>query len=261
MCLTVALFFANVTILVSNQEFSKEYCIYVGFSIHYVWLVVFCCTTNCSLHMYKSFSGMSIIVSTKAKEKTYFLKSLIAITVLPLVFVLCFLVYAYLGSAIIPYQGSACFIKSVWHAIAFFHAPITLLCLLNSTLFIITIAYISKVPKTASNLEKRRYTFIYLKLFVITGTPWVLQFIDGFLSSSVFSYIVSVLNSSQGVMIFLSYVCNKNILSSIKSAFATKSSETSESDRPAFKTYVVKYELGKCSGMNNRKEHVYFELT
>ncbi|CAG2212532.1 unnamed protein product [Mytilus edulis] len=63
---------------------------------------------------------------------------------------------------------------------------------------------------------------VYIKLFTITGSSWVIQIIDSFLPLSPFSVIVSLLNALQGIYIFVAYICNKRVFILYRSLICNK---------------------------------------
>ncbi|XP_062611524.1 uncharacterized protein LOC134273340 [Saccostrea cucullata] len=62
------------------------------------------------------------------------------------------------------------------------------------------------------------------------GAIWLLQILDGLLPPSYFSYIISVLNTSHGVFIFLGFVCNKRTILMYKKTFKDKAGITNSTD-------------------------------
>ncbi|CAG2212530.1 unnamed protein product [Mytilus edulis] len=71
---------------------------------------------------------------------------------------------------------------------------------------------------------------VYIKLFTITGSSWVLQIIDSFLPLSPFSVIVSLLNAMQGIYIFVAYICNKRVFILYRSLICNKHVIRSDSE-------------------------------
>jgi hypothetical protein len=74
-----------------------------------------------------------------------------------------------------------------------------------------------KIDKTIrKSKEDTSEVLIVCKLFSLTGSVWILQIIDGFLPEiSLFSFITSVLTSSQGMFIFLCYATSPQVLKHI----------------------------------------------
>ena len=207
--LCTALLLAQSSVLVGSQELPKRACPIMGSFIHYFWLTVFCSNLNCSFHMYRVFSSYSVTRPNPRQDKKIFMHSLLAIFILPLIIVGCYIIYSIYMEGQVPYNGKGCFINDILSFIYFFLIPIVLVCFTNISLFLLTFREIKNVPKTQSNIERRRLSVIYLKLLIITGTTWLLQLIDGLFPMSLFSILVILLNGSQGLFIFVSYICTK----------------------------------------------------
>jgi hypothetical protein len=68
---------------------------------------------------------------------------------------------------------------------------------------------------------------IFVKLFFLTGTVWILQVLDALLQISILSFIVTALTSSQGIFIFLSFSSSSKVLNYVKSLFKRKRKDLS----------------------------------
>lgn len=88
-------------------------------------------------------------------------------------------------------------------------APLALICLTNVIFYVFTAYRICSTPKIEKQSGNRVHFTVYVRLFCLTGLSWILQIMDTFLELSVLTYIVTFLNGSQGVFIFVSYVCNE----------------------------------------------------
>ncbi|XP_052063031.1 uncharacterized protein LOC127702768 [Mytilus californianus] len=77
---------------------------------------------------------------------------------------------------------------------------------------LISIKSTPKVNTKDSFIQHKIHYTVYVKLFVLTGSAWILQILDSFFPVSSFSIIVSFLNSFQGLYIFLAYNCNRRVL-------------------------------------------------
>lgn len=123
------------------------------------------------------------------------------------------------------YGGSACFLPSSIALLWFVILPITLQILFNLLMFSITFHYIRKTPKVESSKDRNEFS-IFLKLFLLTGVSWILLVVDGFFEISLFTFLATIINGSQGVFLFISYVCNKKVLRALKQKFVGKSEGT-----------------------------------
>ncbi|XP_052063035.1 uncharacterized protein LOC127702771 [Mytilus californianus] len=106
-----------------------------------------------------------------------------------------------------------------------FIVPIMIMCLLNIFFFIYSAHSIATTPKLKNDDSYQQNSVnlaVYIKLFTITGSSWVIQIIDSFLPLSFFSIIVSLLNALQGVYIFVAYICNKRVFILYRSLICNK---------------------------------------
>ncbi|CAC5390475.1 unnamed protein product [Mytilus coruscus] len=85
-----------------------------------------------------------------------------------------------------------------------------------------TIATTPKLKNDDSYQHNSVNLAVYIKIFTITGSSWVIQIIDSFLPLSYFSIIVSLLNALQGVYIFVAYICNKRVFILYRSLICNK---------------------------------------
>ncbi len=93
----------------------------------------------------------------------------------------------------------------------YFFIPTGLLFVTNIILFICT-AFTLRTSFKESNavVKKRQRNFqVYVKLFLLMGITWSLGFVVGFTDFVALEYIYTVINSLQGVLIFVAFVCTK----------------------------------------------------
>lgn len=98
---------------------------------------------------------------------------------------------------------------------ALFYGPIVILLVENLIFFIMTIICIKKASQGTDLVNKKaskKLIRVYIKLFVVLGLSWLLEVIsaavDYRVDQSVW-YVTDIINLSQGVFIFLIYVCKK----------------------------------------------------
>lgn len=149
--------------------------------------------------------------------------------------------------SMIGYGGHVCFLNQTISIIVTFMVPVLLVCLSNIYFFAMTAKTITATMKLAhkQQIESNKSQFtVYVKLFTITGITWIFQIIDSLfpttLDENVFSAIVSVLNALQGVFIFLSYICNNQVLMLCKRK-TPRLYHTKNSYSPSVKTNTTDY--------------------
>ncbi|XP_052063041.1 adhesion G protein-coupled receptor E2-like [Mytilus californianus] len=215
MCLVFAIFCAQLLFqFVELGTKSDIGCKIIGVLIHYFWLVTFGCLSVCSFHMYRVFTSKTGI---RISETSRLVNNIIYSYGTPAIIVsLNIIVTSFSSVTSIGYGSRICFLDQPIAYVVTFAVPISLVCCTNIFFFIATTYKIAKRPKLKNdsqmNLNQIQFT-VYAKLFSITGITWIFQIIDSFIPVSAFSTIVSLLNALQGVFIFVSYVCNKRVLS------------------------------------------------
>ena len=95
--------------------------------------------------------------------------------------------------------------------IIYFFIPTGLLLFTNITLFICTSLALRALFQESSVVvrKKKRNFQVYLKLFLLIGVTWALGFGVAFTDAKVLEYVYIVVNSLQGVLIFIAFVCTK----------------------------------------------------
>ena len=143
------------------------------------------------------------------------------------------------------FGGSRCWYTQRYAMLLCFGLPIALSILLNITLYIWTSLNLHRAFKSGTDVIKRkRYNFfVFVKLFILMGITWIFGFISAFTDQIVIDFIFVILTSLQGLFLFISFVCNKRVLSDIKK---TTKSETSNSGKQ-IKTTIPSLDSGIAS--------------
>lgn len=229
MCLVVALFFAMAFLEFGmNKTNNITLCIVLGGFIHYFWLCTFCCLNVCSFHMYCTFSRNSVYRSRrKSKEQKRFLLYILYSFGLPAIIIIMNILFTNFlkGKELYGCGGKICFISERLSFVITFIVPITIMCLLNVFFFVYSAHSIASTPKLKNDDSSQHNSVnlsVYIKLFTITGSSWVIQIIDSFLPLSPFSVIVSLLNALQGIYIFVAYIYNKRVFILYRSLICNK---------------------------------------
>ncbi|XP_016969199.1 G-protein coupled receptor Mth-like [Drosophila rhopaloa] len=131
-----------------------------------------------------------------------------------------------------PRVREFCWIDTrVWSAVLYLVAPIQVLFLFNTTMFILTVLHIIKVrrdiedftqyQKGAQKLSanKPSYTF-FLRIFIMMGVSWSLEIfsflVQGHKLLENIFVVTSLFNWSQGIIIFVLFVLKKSTLRLLK---------------------------------------------
>ncbi|XP_063442757.1 G-protein coupled receptor Mth2-like [Mytilus trossulus] len=221
---------------------NKLGCMMLGICIHFFWLSTFGCVNVCSFHMYSTFRQNFIFQSydQERDRKRFALYNLYSYGV-PLFFVGLNVIISNLviDDQSFGYGGKACFISHQLTVLSTFIAPVAVICLVNLVLFIFTAINIASTPKACAtdSFSQNKIQFsVYVKLFILTGGSWILQILDSFFPLSVFSILVSTLNSFQGIYIFFSYICNQRVFNLYRNLTEHKQVDTIKTDQRSSKS-------------------------
>ncbi|XP_064081051.1 uncharacterized protein LOC135197832 [Macrobrachium nipponense] len=99
--------------------------------------------------------------------------------------------------------------------LVFFALPITLMVLLNGVFFINTARIIAETTTATSNStmsshHKNQYK-MHMRLAVLMGFTWLSGTVAGYLQLEALYYIFVVLNTLQGVFIFIAFTCRRKV--------------------------------------------------
>ena len=108
-----------------------------------------------------------------------------------------------------------CWLNNPIQVVATFLIPIGFICLGNLLFFsdtVTNICRVRKMSKAASESHKTAMSFLpYVKVPVVLGTSWLLAFMSSVFSFRLLSIVSDMINSLQGVMLFLVFISNRRI--------------------------------------------------
>ncbi|ROT74550.1 G-protein coupled receptor Mth2 [Penaeus vannamei] len=125
--------------------------------------------------------------------------------------------------------------------LAFFGAPLIASIIMNVALFVATTVSIAKtmqseVRKTSPSEPKKEF-LLYLRLAVLMGITWITSVVASYLEEEVLWYVFILLNTLQGVFIFLAFTCRTKVWEAIAQPCQAPSSVSccrrQESEPPA----------------------------
>lgn len=214
-------------------------CYILGFLTHYFYLSFFSWSNVMAYDLYRMFSVLSsdkkskraVIDDDLEMKNIRFIKYSMYAWFLPLIICLLLVVKQFISKNS-SYGFKSCFISEPISLLVFFVIPIAIILLSNIFFLLKSIISIKNVDKMTSkflkkdqenessaavttasdrkklvktnNNEKKRL-ILFLKLFILTGMTWILGLISSFHKNSVIWYIFIVLNSLQGLFIFVSF--------------------------------------------------------
>ncbi|XP_069995890.1 G-protein coupled receptor Mth2 [Penaeus vannamei] len=125
--------------------------------------------------------------------------------------------------------------------LAFSGAPLIASIIMNVALFVATTVSIAKtmqseVRRTSSSEPKKEF-LLYLRLAVLMGITWITSVVASYLELEVLWYVFILLNTLQGVFIFLAFTCRVKVWEAIAQPCQASSSVSccrrQESEPPA----------------------------
>ncbi|ESP02763.1 hypothetical protein LOTGIDRAFT_74150, partial [Lottia gigantea] len=213
MNLIVTLFLAQLLYLVgAGRTEIVGVCEAMAIFIHYFWLAAFCAMNVCSFHMFRVFTSMRCR-DDESDMRRRFLQYSIYIYGMPAVLVTITLVTYIVSTdgSDIGYGGAICFLASDIAIALAFGIPVAITIVSNSLFFIITVRSIRNCPKIEKSKQDEQHATVYIKLSTLTGITWTLGFLAIITGNQVLSYLFILINASQGIFLFISFVCNERI--------------------------------------------------
>ena len=206
-------------------------CVILGGIIHFCWILVFFWMNICSIHMFRVFRSLERPKSSQINlclTLNYVLYSVVSTS-------------AFIGINIAvtyhisngnsygygPTEYGLCYIRYPLMILFTMIIPANIIVVSNIVMFFIIVLKVRSSSKIQKHTQKdRNYSMIYARLSTITGVTW-LSCIPMILTGSiVFAYIFGVLNCSQGIYIFIAFICNKRVVSLYWNMFAPAASVT-----------------------------------
>ena len=235
MSLIMALMIAQVMFLISSfgqLNSGSVGCKLVGLLTHFFWLAAVFWMNICTFHVFRVFTGIEAL-SVDSDIKSFVMYSVYA-SALPVCLVVINVVVSLISSdgTHFGYGKSTCYISSEKMVGFTFGVPVGIVIISNFIMFAFFIYKIKTAPSVSKDVKNERNDIIiFAKLSTLTGFTWIFGFIYSWTDVEVFSYLFIILNATQGVFLFLSFVCNKRVLTMYKnrSFGETSSSEAYKS--------------------------------
>ena len=119
--------------------------------------------------------------------------------------------------------GKYCWFSHRKSLLVFFATPMAILTLVNVVFFTLTAVIIFNMSKNIASSaamagsKKRKKTYIsFLRLAVLMGLTWTSGIVAGALDLVWVWYIFVILNSLQGVFIFIAFTCRNKVLAEVR---------------------------------------------
>ena len=246
MSLCLALTLAQFTWMLGTGDTDKPtFCTAVAAVIHYLFLVSFACMAIIAFDTRRTFSSQisrAPGISIGGQNKNIrFLKYTCLSWGLPMLFVGGCVLLDHFQVVFIGYGNEdACWLVSSDGKIIVFAVPIASVLLYNIGAFSHTIWAINRARKQtirvkSAGQDQKVVLKIYLRLVTLMGFTWFFSFSAEFIHKTLI-YPFVVLTTTQGVFIFVAFVCKTRVLKLIKDSFPRSRKDVLPSTRPTAST-------------------------
>ena len=189
-------------------------CQFIGVLVHFFWLMVIFWMNVCSIHMFLVFVAIKrLSVCSKPLKQTIIYTAYTVIASLSLVLLNILVSHFHLDMNSLGYGGTLCYIADYRMVAYSFALPVGCIVIFNLILFLIVVVKICRMPTVSSeNKHTRNFFTIYAKLSTLTGVTWIFGFVHILTGIVALEYFHIISNASQGVFIFIAFVCNSRVL-------------------------------------------------
>ncbi|XP_041476890.1 uncharacterized protein LOC121425023 [Lytechinus variegatus] len=260
--LCVTLIVAQLIILFGGlATLNSPVCISFAIVGHYTWVSVFSHMTALAFDLQRRF-GIAAKFGRTDEGASVLSRFLVFVWVCP-IFVVgpCLGIY-FTGTTFqhfsLTYSTLTCWIGDGLANLYVFGIPVACFLVINIILFVMVVVGLHQMRISPVNKHKNKESklssdlLIYVKMSTLLGFTWVIGFIAAFAGVTALWYIFIILNSLQGVYIFIAFICNKRVLILWKEScpcFGRLSSMTSSKSRSTSSEMVtLKNSKGKTSG-------------
>lgn len=227
--LSVNLFLAQSLYLVSSFAGFQQgtyICIATGIALHFFLLATILWMNVCTFHMLRV---LTITMTTSNQSSKRFICYHMYAVFLSAGFVMVNIGVSYVkteGSSL-GYGLTTCYISYSDMLQYTFVIPTAVAIVSNLIMFVYVIIALKRLPKVRRNIKHDRNDLIvFTKLSSLTGVTWLFGFLYSWTGMIAFLYIFTVLNSTMGVFLFVSFVTNRRILNLYKQRFESLGSST-----------------------------------
>ncbi|XP_054754587.2 uncharacterized protein LOC129260655 [Lytechinus pictus] len=222
MILCVALFAAQLLQLLNGIATRNAYaCMIVAVIGHFLWLFVFAMTTGLAFELDRTFGSLNNFSVSSDSLVSLLKYTTFALSLAGAIVASCLGIHFTIGEEIDFHYGSEtlCWIGDRTVNLIAFGGPLAIFLLFNIILFGHTVHGIRHVTKIrnrairhSSTLKERgKELQIYWKISTLLGFTWLFGFVAAFAGVPALWYIFIILNSLQGVYIFLAFMANKRV--------------------------------------------------
>ncbi|XP_033127829.1 putative adhesion G protein-coupled receptor E4P [Anneissia japonica] len=215
MNIAAALFLAQLGTLFAKSLVESDLgCIALAALLHYMWLVAFMWMFIMSIVLFKSFRSLKSAVEHRSGKKSITMPFFCCWGLPALVVAAAMTLHIWEYAPIKFSYGdeTVCWIRDEFAAFMFLGIPMATIFALNSIMFVVIVCGIYKTKMSSKKMrgastKKDIFTnlIIFAKISCIMGLTWIFGFLASFVDEPFLWYIFVILNSFQGVFIFISF--------------------------------------------------------
>ncbi|XP_030842078.1 adhesion G protein-coupled receptor E3-like [Strongylocentrotus purpuratus] len=221
MSLCITLIFAQSLILFGGlATMNSNACLSFAILGHFMWIAVFSHTTVLAFDLHRRF-GIATKFGLTDEGAAVLSRFLLFSWGCPIFVVVPSLGIYFSGTKLphfnLTYKTVTCWIGDGMANLYVFGIPIASLLVVNLILFVMVVAGLHRMRMSPVNKHKSTDSnmssdlLIYIKMSTLLGFTWVFGFVAAFANVTALWYIFILLNSLQGVYIFIAFICNKRV--------------------------------------------------
>ncbi|PIK36934.1 putative G-protein coupled receptor [Apostichopus japonicus] len=224
-----------------DKTTNTAFCTSVAMISHYTFLAAFFWMSVLGNDLSRTFGSRAKLQTVRDSKKTFFYFSLYG-WIGPLIIVGICSVFHFTDVEFIDFwygNECSCWIGDPMALFWTFGFPVVIIWLLNFAFFADTVIGIVRARNatkraTSSNTnllnqDGKQDFLLFCKLSCIMGLTWVFSFAAGFFESQAVSIIAIILNSTQGVLIFIAFGCNSRVLEMWRNNYSKRKLTSSRS--------------------------------
>ncbi|XP_071946255.1 uncharacterized protein [Antedon mediterranea] len=222
-----ALFIGQLGVLLQGQGVAYPIlCTTIAAVMHYVWLAAFFWMNAMALDFFFTFGSKVKLRKRHSKRKILQAYMFYGWGAPIPIIILCLVIHFEQFNNLRFRYGNefACWIYDEKSTLLAFGLPLMIILLFNILLFICAVIglrltkVVNKVGDAKNTRLKRFRTdlLVYVKMSTLMGFTWIFGFVSAFTQLKIFRYTFIVLNSLQGVFIFMAFTCNKHVRKEVK---------------------------------------------
>lgn len=233
MSLTAAMFAAQLFFVLGGLLAWRfnQFCVAVALIQHFFWLASFAWTNVMAFDLAKTF-GRKTQVALSPKELSVRFKMYSAVGwTIPLAVVSVCAGLHFATAVPVGYGlDGVCWIRDPNALLIAFIAPITAHILINIAFFAYVVYSIHNINKLSQSVQtdkksKRNTLVIYARISAVMCFTWLVGYLSNAFPAPALWYAFTVLNSCQGIYVFIAFVLNSRVLARLAKKCGCKSDE------------------------------------